>query len=61
MVIGGLPDIPALLICIAATLAGAQGAARIANDASPKVLNRITGAVLFVLGVVMLVVNLLTK
>ncbi|MCR1841986.1 sulfite exporter TauE/SafE family protein [Murimonas intestini] len=61
MVIGGLPDIPALLICIAATLVGAQGAARIANDASPKVLNRITGAVLFVLGVVMLVVNLLTK
>lgn len=57
MAIGGLPDIPALIICIIATLAGALGSAKIANKSAPKTLNRVTGAVLFVLGVVMFVVN----
>lgn len=55
--IGGAPDTLALVVCILSTLAFAQLAAVFANKASPKTLNRITGAILVVLGVVILVVN----
>ena len=44
--IGGIPDIPALLLCILFTLIGARLAARFANKASAKTLNRATGGVL---------------
>lgn len=57
-VIGGMPDPLALTVCILATLAGAQAAARFANKSSPKTLNRITGVVLVALGVVMIAVKL---
>lgn len=57
--IGGLPDPAAFLICIAATLAGAQVAAKIANKAEAKALNRMTGIVLAGLGAVMIVVKML--
>ncbi len=57
--IGGLPDPAAFLICIAATLIGAQVAARIANKAEAKTLNRMTGIVLAILGAAMLLVKLL--
>lgn len=56
-VIGGAPDTLALVVCVLSTLAFAQLAAVFANKASPKTLNRITGAILVVLGVVILVVN----
>ncbi len=58
MAIGGLPDLPALTVCIAATLAGARVAALFANKAEPKALNRVTGVVLAVLGAIMIVVKL---
>ena len=57
MAIGGLPDLSALVLCILATLAGAQSSALFANKASPTVLNRITGVVLTVLGAAMLVIR----
>lgn len=57
MAIGGLPDLSALLLCILATLAGAQSSALFANKASPAVLNRITGVVLTALGAAMLVMR----
>lgn len=57
MVIGGMPDITALIVCIIATLAGARGAAKVANKASAKTLNRITGAVLAILGAAMMIMN----
>ena len=57
--IGGLPDITLLLLCVAFTLLWARVAARFANKASPVILNRATGAVLTVLGIVILVVNYL--
>ena len=47
----------ALSVCIAATLAGARVAALFANKASPKMLNRITGIVLVVLGAAMIAVK----
>ena len=58
IVIGGVPDLAVLGLCVAATLVGARGAARFANIAPPATLNRATGAVLVVLGVVMCAVKL---
>lgn len=55
--IGGMPDIEALVICIVSTLVFAQVAAIFANKAQPKTLNRITGAILVVLGIAILGVN----
>ena len=57
--IGGLPNITLLVLCVVFTLLWARVAARFANKASPAVLNRATGAVLAVLGIVILVVNYL--
>lgn len=55
--IGGTPDITALLVCAVSTLLFAQLAAQIANRSTPKTLNRITGAILVILGVVILAVE----
>ena len=55
--IGGLSDPVSLVLCIIFTLLWAQLAARYANNADPKLLNRVTGIVLVVLAVVMIVVN----
>lgn len=55
--IGGLPDITALIVCVVSTLVFAQVAALFANRAQPRTLNRVTGAVLVVLGAAILIVN----
>ena len=57
--IGGAPDLTALVFCVLSTLLWAQIAAKFANKADPKVLNRGTGAVLVILGSGILLVNLL--
>ena len=57
--IGGAPDLTALVFCVLSTLLWARIAAKLANKADPKVLNRVTGAVLVVLGGAILIVNLL--
>ncbi len=54
---GTLPDLFVLAMCILFTLAGAAAAARFANKASPKALNRAVGIVLTSLGVVMIAVK----
>lgn len=59
-VIGGMPDLPCLLLCVIFTLLWARIAARFANKASAVTLNRATGVVLSVLGSAILVVNYLT-
>ena len=59
MAIGGFPDVWWLIFCVVSTLVFAQIAARIANKAEAKVLNRITGIILAVLGVVLIAVNYL--
>lgn len=51
--IGGVGDVTCLVFCILSTLIWARIAARFANKAEPAVLNRATGVVLTVLGVVM--------
>ena len=57
--LGGMPDIMSLVLCIVFTLAWALIAAKIANKASPKTLNRVTGVVLVIIGAVTAVFNYL--
>ncbi len=59
-VIGGTPDMLTLLLCIAFTLLWAQIAAVFANKSEPKTLNRATGIVLVVLGVIIMGFRLLS-
>ena len=56
-VIGGIPDISILVFCVLPTLLWARIAAKFANKAEPKTLNRATGAVLTILGIIMIMVN----
>ena len=57
-VIGGIPDLLILCLCVAFTLIWAQIAAVFANKAEPKTLNQATGVVLVVLGLVITGFNL---
>ena len=56
--IGGMPDLLTLGLCVVFTLIWARIGARFANKASAKVLNRATGIILVILGVVILSVKL---
>lgn len=58
IVIGGMPNLEALIVCVIATLVGARIAALFANKAEPKTLNRATGVVLTVLGAAMIIVKI---
>ncbi len=55
--IDGIPDMLVLTLSIAFTLIWARIAAHIANKADSKLLNQITGAILVVLGIIILIVN----
>ena len=57
--IGGAPDVWALVFCIASTLLWARIAALFANKAKPITLNRATGIVLTILGLGIIAVNYL--
>lgn len=57
--IGGLPDMLILTLCVLFTLLWARIAAVLANKAQPKTLNRATGVVLVVLGIVIMGFQLL--
>ncbi|MDE7389573.1 MAG: sulfite exporter TauE/SafE family protein [Lachnospiraceae bacterium] len=59
--LSSIPDVSCLLLCMLFTLLWARIGARFANKASTKTLNRATGIILTVLGVVVLSVNLFTK
>ena len=59
--IGGMPDVLILILCIGFTFLWARIAAVFANKASAKVLNRMVGAVLTVLGAAILFVNYVVK
>ena len=56
-VIGGMPDVEALILCVISTLAFAQISSFFANKASPKGLNRVTGGILVALGTAILAVS----
>ena len=52
--IGGAPDWTVFILCVAFTLIWARIAARFANKATPETLNRVTGIILVILGIVVL-------
>ncbi len=58
--IGGLPDPAVWILCIIFTLIWARIAAVLANKATPKTLNRATGIILVVLGIVVMAFSLLS-
>ena len=58
-IIGGMPDVLCLVLCVGFTLICSLIAAKIANKADAKVLNRVVGAVLIATSVVILAVNYL--
>lgn len=55
--IGGAPDPLLLVLCVTFTLLWARIAALFANKASAQVLNRATGIVLVILGIIMIIIN----
>ena len=55
---GGIPDLLILGLCVVFTFIWARIAAILANRAEPKVLNRVVGAVLVILGAVIITVNI---
>lgn len=56
---GGMPDVLCMVLCVGFTLLWAQIAAKIANKAEAKTLNRVVGIVLIVTSIVILTVNFL--
>lgn len=56
-IIDGLPDIYILIFCMLSTLLWARFAAKFANKAKPKTLNRATGIILTILGTSIIVVD----
>lgn len=56
-VIDGAPDLLCLAICVLSTLLFARLAALFANRASPKLLNRVTGCVLVLIGAAVLLLG----
>lgn len=59
--IGGMPELRSLVVCVASTLLWARIAAKFANKASAKTLNRVTGVVLVILGTAILGVSVLRE
>ena len=57
--IGGVPDISCLVLCVVFTLLWARIAAKIANKSNAKTLNRVVGIVMIVTSIVILAVNYL--
>lgn len=55
--LGSMPNLIYLGLCIVFTFIWAMIASKIANKAKPSTLNRITGIILVVLGIAMIVVN----
>ena len=55
--IGGMPDLTILFLCIVFTFLWARVAAVSANKADPQVLNRVTGVVLVVIGFAVLIMS----
>jgi uncharacterized membrane protein YfcA len=57
--IGGVPDILSLVLCVVFTLLWARIASKIANKSNAKTLNRVVGIVMIATSIVILAVNYL--
>ena len=60
LVIGGTPDWTVFTLCVIFTLLWARIAAVFANRATPKTLNRATGVILVILGIVVMAFSMLS-
>lgn len=60
ILLGGVPDLLMLALCVVFTLVWAQIGASWANKAEPKKLNRATGIILTALGAAMAAIKLFT-
>ena len=58
--IGGMPNVSVWILCIVFTLLWARIAAVFANKATPKTLNRVTGVILVILGIVVMAFSMLS-
>ena len=58
IVVGGLPNLAALVVCVVAAPIGARLSALLANRLDERRLNQVLGGVLLALGVVMAIVSL---
>lgn len=58
--IGGMPDFTVWILCIVFTLLWARIAAVFANKATPKTLNRATGIILVILGIIVMTFSIFT-
>ena len=58
--IGGAPDWTVFALCVVFTLVWARIAAVFANKATAETLNRVTGVILVILGIVVMLFQLLT-
>ncbi|MBE6643513.1 MAG: sulfite exporter TauE/SafE family protein [Ruminococcaceae bacterium] len=58
-IIGGIPDILSLVLCVLFTLLWARVASKIANRSNAKTLNRVVGIVMIATSIVILAVNYL--
>lgn len=56
-VIGGMPDVLCMTLCVLFTLLWARISAKIANNAKTETLNRVVGVVLILTSVAILIVN----
>ena len=56
----GAPDLTVFILCVVFTLIWARIAARFANKATPETLNRATGVILVILGIVVLGFSMLS-
>lgn len=59
--LGGMPDLTILGLCVLFTFVWARIAAKFANKAEPKTLNRATGVVLVILGIAIFLFSALTS
>lgn len=59
--IGGLPDVRVWILCVLFTFLWARIAAIFANKAAPATLNRVTGVILVILGIVVMSFSALSR
>lgn len=57
IVLGGIPDINCLLLCVIFTLLWALIASKIANKSKPIILNRVVGTILILTSCIILLIN----
>ena len=61
IIIGGMPDLPILFLCIVFTFIAARMSAQIATKETPATLNRVTGVILTITGISMTILKFVSQ